>query len=157
MGRVYNYVNKELEVDLDLHFAQAQRAVNEAKAAHDRLEQIDRELQTEITKAEQRLRQCHTRLHESLAAVVTAAPEFATLMDAHTQAWRRLRSVRAALAHIQSACHGNLPQSIESKIIAVEPLEERVHYPLDPEPLASWSSALQRLEHDHEAELPTEV
>jgi hypothetical protein len=156
-GRLaYAFVNNEVIERQSL--AQAQALVEQRQREHDQAREIDSALATEIELAQRRLRQCRSNLHEALAAVVTAAPEFTALMDAHTAAWRRLRSVRVCLRDVvQRACQGYMPQPLESLIAAVETLEERVGYEVDQHLISAWRSALERLATDADAELPRDL
>jgi hypothetical protein len=81
--------------DSGLPVAQAEAAVDKAIVDFDRVREVEEALSAEINHIEPRLRLRRAALHQALSDVVVASPEFMALFDELSQAWTRLRSLRA--------------------------------------------------------------
>ena len=67
----------------------------------------------------------------------------------------RLRSVRAALAAVHSACHGQVPTALFEAAQRSESLSTNVGAAIDQAFVDSWTRAMERLVSDPDAELPS--
>ena len=88
---------------------------------------------------------------------VCESPEFLALFTELDDAWARLRGLRKCFSTIQQALSGHMPGPLMSRWQTVVPLDYDVSYPLDEQPCAVWSEALERLLTDPDAVLPSEV
>jgi hypothetical protein len=77
-----------------------------------------------------------------MAQIVCTSPEYQALIEQHTAAWQRLRTVKTALKTVQAALHGQMPQRLMDEAHRAEPLEERVGYPVDPQPIGTLGCSI---------------
>jgi hypothetical protein len=87
--------------------------------------------------------------------LVCTSPEYSALLQAHTDAWMRLRSVKTALRIVSAGLHGYGTQSTMDEPHKVEPLEPRVGFPIDQALVGAWQTAMAQLEVDADVELPS--
>jgi hypothetical protein len=140
-----------------LPIAEAQAAFDKARADLQHVTEIKRALETEIERAQARLRLRRSSMHQALADVVCGSPEFARLFTEVDNAWARLRGLRKCFRVIQDALSGHMPGPLMSRWQTVVPLDYDVAYPVDERPADLWSQALERLLTDPDAVLPSEV
>jgi hypothetical protein len=140
-----------------LPIAEARAQVDRAKSELEHIEEIRQALQTEIERAQMRVRLRRDSMYAALADVVCGSPEFARLFSELDQTWARLRGLRKCFRAIQDALSGHMPGPLMSRWQTVVPLDYDVSYPLDEQPFALWSKALERLLTDPDAVLPSEV
>ena len=140
-----------------LPIAEARARVDRARSELEHIEEIRQALQTEIDRAQMRLRLRRDSMYAALADVVCGSPEFARLFSELDQTWARLRGLRKCFRTIQDAMSGHMPGPIMSRWQTVVPLDYDVSYPLDEHPVGLWSQALERLLTDPDAVLPSEI
>jgi DNA repair exonuclease SbcCD ATPase subunit len=140
-----------------LPIAEARAQVDRAKSELEHIEEIQQALESEIQRAQGRLRLRRDSVYEALADVVCGSPEFARLFSELDNAWARLRGLRKCFSAIQQALSGHMPGPMMSRWQTVVPLDYDVSYPLDEQPADLWSQALERLLTDPDAVLPSEV
>jgi hypothetical protein len=140
-----------------LPIAEARAQVDRARSELEHIEEIRQALQTEIERAQMRLRLRRDSMHAALADVVCGSPEFLALFTDLDQTWAHLRGLRKCFRTIQDALSGHMPGPIMSRWQTVVPLDYDVSYPLDEHPAGLWSQALEQLLTDPDAVLPSEV
>jgi hypothetical protein len=140
-----------------LPIAEAQVQLDRAKSELGHVEAIQQALESEIQRAQGRLRLRRASMYEALADVVCGSPEFARLFSELDNAWARLRGLRKCFSAIQQALSGHMPGPLMSRWQTVVPLDYDLSYPLDEQPADLWSEALERLLTDPDAVLPSEV
>jgi hypothetical protein len=140
-----------------LPIAEAQAQVHRAKTDLGHIEEIQQALESEIQRAQGRLRLRRDSMYAALADVVCGSSEFLALFTELDQAWARLRGLRKCFRAIQEALSGHMPGPLMSRWQTVVPLDYDVSYPLDEQPANLWSQALKRLLTDPDAVLPSEV
>jgi DNA repair exonuclease SbcCD ATPase subunit len=132
----------------------AQLALEAAQAEASQIERIEGALDSELIQVTNRLQRAQAAVHRALADLVCSSTEYQSLLEQHTAAWQRLRTIKVALRTIQTALRGEYPQRLAELIALSEPLEERVGYPVDAAFVGAWADALAQLEQDADAELP---
>jgi hypothetical protein len=135
----------------------AQLALEAAQAEASQIERIEGALDSELIQVTNRLQARQAAVHRALADLVCSSAEYQSLLEQHTAAWQRLRTIKVALRTIQTALRGEHPQRLAELIGLSEPLEVRVGYPVDNELVGAWRAALQNLLIDPDAELPSQV
>jgi hypothetical protein len=140
-----------------LPIAEAQAQVNRAKSALGHIEEIQQALESEIQRAQGRLRLRRASMYEALADVVCGSPEFLALFAELDDAWARLRGLRKCFSAIQQSLSGHMPGPLMSRWQTVVPLDYDLSYRLDEQPADLWSHALERLLTDPDTVLPSEV
>jgi len=86
----------------------AEHALAKAREELQRINSVENALASELPKAANRLSDVKRAFFAELGTFVTESPEYARLCQAHRDCWTRLRTVRAALAVVNSACGGGL-------------------------------------------------
>jgi chromosome segregation ATPase len=132
----------------------AQTALDRVQAEHQKIEQVEEALDTEIATVSNNLRERQTAVYTAMSKLAISSPEYQSLLDEHRAAWKRLRTIREALRTVNAAMHGQIPQSYIDEAARAEPLVVSITYPADPELVTAWATALARLEQDADAELP---
>jgi hypothetical protein len=130
----------------------------EAKAAQvevDRLDKLSAAIGEEIARVQSSMRLLRSTHLERSAAVIAASVEYAGLVAAHSDAYRRLRSIKATLRVVAGSLKGYASQSMQSEPYRDEPTEaDRIGFEVDREFVAQWSEAMAKLEVNADAELP---
>jgi hypothetical protein len=121
------------------------------------LEEVEAALADEIARVQSNLRGLRNTLYAEMAQIVGASAEFQSLIEAHRATFKQLRTIKKVLQTVEIALHGNLPQPLSGWTHRMEPLEERVGYPVDPEPIERWAAAMAQLEQDADALLPSQT
>jgi len=134
--------------------ADATAIVTAARADVKRLEETEAAMTREIERVQSGLRQRRVDQYAAKSEIICASPEYRALMEAHTEAWKRLRTVKKALAEVVTGCHGQLPQRFMDEPNRSEPLEIRVGFQVDANLVGAWADAMAALELDADAELP---
>jgi chromosome segregation ATPase len=132
----------------------AQTALDRVQAEHQKIEQVEEALDTEIVTVSNNLRERQTAVCTAMSRLVISSPEYQSLLDEHRATWKRLRTIREALHTVNAAMHGQMPQSYIDEAARAEPLVVSITYPADPELVTAWATALAWLEQDADAELP---
>jgi len=140
-----------------LPIAEARAQLDRAKSELEQIEEIQQALESEIQRAQGRLRLRRSSMHQALADVVCGSPEFLALFTDLDQTWARLRGLRKCFRAIQDALSGHMPGLLMSRWQTVVPLDYDVSYPVDEQPADLWSQALEWLLTDPDAVLPSEV
>jgi hypothetical protein len=138
-----------------LPIAEAQAQIVRATSELEHIEEIQQVLESEIQRAQGRLRVRRASMYEALADVVCGSSEFARLFSELDNAWARLRGLRKCFSAIQQTLSGHMPGPLMSRWQTVVPLDYDLSYPLDEEPAALWSRAMERLLTDPDAVLPS--
>jgi len=138
-----------------LSIAEAQAQLDRAKSELGHIEEIQQALESEIHRAQGRLRLRRDSMYEALADVVCGSSEFARLFSELDDAWARLRGLRKCFGAIQQALSGHMPGPMMSRWQTVVPLDYDLSYPLDEQPADLWSQALERLLTNPDAVLPS--
>jgi hypothetical protein len=102
MRRTYAFVNSGVIED-DTATLAAQAAADRARADHDRVSDIDRNLSAEIEQSQARLRRAHNDVRAALAAVINDSDALKALLDAQDHAFSVIRGVRKACAIIHES------------------------------------------------------
>jgi hypothetical protein len=105
------------------------------------LERVEPALAGEIDSVRSTLRQLRNNLYSAMAELVTGSDEYQQLLQAHTAAWMRLRTIKTALRTVTAAMHGQLPQRLMDEAQRSEPLDVRVGYPIDDVLVGAWADA----------------
>jgi chromosome segregation ATPase len=122
----------------------------------ERIRSVESALAAEIPKAQSRLRDAERSRYIALAEFLVAAPKYDKLCQAHTSAWQRLRTVRAALAQAHAACKGQVPTAYFEAAQRSENLSSSVvGASIDQAFVDAWTQAMAALEIDPDAKLPT--
>jgi YD repeat-containing protein len=150
----YEFAN---DAELADPVSDARSRVATAQSEADRLTEVEAALAAEVERTQSALRQLRANQYDEMAQIVCTSDEYGSLIEEHTAAWQRLRTVKTALKTVQSALHGQMPQSFMDEALRAEPLEVRIGFPVDPEPIERWAAALAALEQDANAELPNNV
>jgi chromosome segregation ATPase len=148
----YAFANNELADQQAL--TETTTTIDHHRQEQDRLVGIDEALSNEIAQSQVRLRQRQRDLYSVMADVVITSDEYTSLLAEIDATWVRLRSLRVAAIQIQTGLRGYLPTEFERRTQAVEPLEERVGYPVDEDLVRPWAQALSRLSTDADTPLP---
>jgi hypothetical protein len=134
----------------------ATHALEQAQAELHRITSVENALASELPKAATLLSDAKRDLYVELAAYVTGSNAYSDLCQAHRDAWTRLRSVRAALAAVHSACHGQVPTALFEAAQRSESLSTNVGASVDQDFVDSWTRAMAALEKDPDgAQLPS--
>jgi hypothetical protein len=140
-----------------LPIAEAQARVDRAKSELEHIAEIQQALESEIQRAQGRLRLRRDSVHQALADVVCGSPEFLALFAELDNAWARLRGLRKCFLAIQQALSGHMHGPMMSRWQTVVPLDYDLSYPLNEQPADLWSQALEQLLTDPDAVLPPVV
>ena len=133
--------------------AAIQAESTDANAQLEKLEAVERALEEQITATQIEIRAKARQRDAALSDYVVASAAYQQLLQAHVDAWRTLRTVKATLAAVSVGCR-QLPQRYAEEPNRSEPTEERVGYPMSRELVSAWSDALAALAEDADAELP---
>jgi len=137
--------------------AETRARLDRAKSELEQIEEIQQALESEIQRAQGRLRLRRSSMHQALADVVCGSPEFLALFTDLDQTWARLRGLRKCFRAIQDALSGHMPGPLMSRCQTVVPFDYDASYPIDEQPSRVWSQALERMLTDPDAVLPSEV
>jgi chromosome segregation ATPase len=148
----YQFVNNGA-VDDD-PVADAKAIVTTAQAEVERLEKVETALASEVDRVQATLRTLRVTQYTIMTELVCGSNEYRSLIEAHTAAWQRLRTIKTALKTVSAGLHGQMPQALMDEALRAEPLEVRVGFPVDAVFVDAWVNALAALENDASAELP---
>jgi len=123
----------------------AEHALAQAREERLRLQRVEDALAAEIPKAQSRLRDVQRAYLAELAEAITESPEYQSLCQAHKEAWTRLRSVRAALAAVNSACGGAMPNHYFEAAQRSESLSTNMGASVDQAFIDAWKNALDQM------------
>ena len=150
----YEFVN---DGELADPVADAKSRVATAQAESDRLTEVEAALAGEVEHTQASLRQLRANQYAAMSEIVCTSREYQALLEEHTAAWQRLRTVKMALKTVQGSLHGQMPQNLMDERLRAEPLEVRIGFPIDPNLVGAWSDAMAALETDADAPLPDNV
>jgi hypothetical protein len=153
---VASYLEGRPTPQASLRLAEAQTEVKRAASHVGHMEEIEAALQQEISILKPQLRLSEMRMYSALGNAVADSESFQLLCANMSEAWKRLRTLRTVAANVQKACKGYLPHECDVGLLASEPLEERVGYPVDNAVVATWQTALDDLLEDADTELPND-
>jgi hypothetical protein len=149
------YVGNLAVAEVEDPLAAARAAVAEAQAEDQKISAIRVALVSEIAQAERDLVPLRDGRDRVIAEIVPTSPAYRRLVESHSAAWRRLRSVKAALATIATGLRGAVPQTLLDEVNRSETLAaDRVGYPVDEAAVARWADVLAALVRDGGAVLP---
>jgi hypothetical protein len=111
----------------------------------------------EVEHRQASLRQLRNAQYAAMSEIVCSGAEYQALLEQHTAAWQRLRTVKTALKAVQAGLHGQMPQRVADEALRSEPMEVRAGFPIDPNLVGAWSDAMAALETDADAPLPDRV
>jgi hypothetical protein len=148
----YAFLNDSDEPD---PLAAAQADHRNTQVELDRLESIESALSEEVARIQAGLRQLYAKTWQNMADFVVTSPQYRELVNSHTAAWQRLRTVKQALRIVGHALRGYAPQQVMDEPNRSETTEVRIGYPVDDSFVESWRTALEELSRNADAELPS--
>jgi len=134
----------------------AEHELTQARAALENIRKVKTALASEIGPARSKLGDAQRAFFAELATYVTASKSYSDLCAAHRDCWKKLRSVRAALAAVNTAIGGAMPTAFFEAAQRSESLATNVPgASFDKEFVQEWADAMSEIVRDPEhAELP---
>jgi hypothetical protein len=132
----------------------AEHELTQARQALENIRKVEAAIASEIPVAQRHLRDVERAYLAELAEAITRSEEYQSLCQAHNEAWTRLRSVRAALAAVNSACGGAMPNHYFEAAQRGESLSLNMGASVDQAFIDGWKNALDQMSSGGDLDVP---
>ena len=124
---------------------EAENALRAAQDGLERIRKVEEAPASQVTPFQHRIADAKRHFQAALAEYVTTSPEYARLTKAHGDTWTRLRSIRAALAAVNSACGAQMPTPLFESAQRSESLSIAPGAAIDTLLVENWRTAMAKL------------